>query len=237
MKQNNSYNISKNKNILKEKYLFIDLDHTITNKDAFVIITEYLFETKNFNYKYWPMSIILLVLHNFTTLFFPKKFVKGFILYKNIPASTVTAAIKNCKKELISAIYPKANEFIKSFKKKGYKIILVTGTFEEVGKLIAKHLKLDRSIGTILESKIKKDKKILTGQTINGTLRGKEKANEIKKQFSKEILQNSVIVSDSIVDLPFLELSNNPIAANPDKHLLKVAKKRRWKILNFKNKD
>ena len=55
----------------------------------------------------------------------------------------------------------------------------------------------------------------------------------MKKRFSKEILKNSTIISDSIIDLPFLELSNNPIAANPDKHLLKVAKKRRWKILNL----
>jgi phosphoserine phosphatase len=39
--------------------------------------------------------------------------------------------------------------------------------------------------------------------------------------------------SDSINDLPLLELADQPVAVNPDEKLLAVAKSRNWPVLEL----
>src|SRR5438552_3125234 len=40
--------------------------------------------------------------------------------------------------------------------------------------------------------------------------------------------------SDSVNDLPMLELVGNPVAMNPDRKLLVIARKRGWQVLDFR---
>jgi hypothetical protein len=44
----------------------------------------------------------------------------------------------------------------------------------------------------------------------------------------------SFAYSDSINDLPMLELVGNPVAMNPDRKLAAVARRRGWQVLDFR---
>jgi hypothetical protein len=47
-------------------------------------------------------------------------------------------------------------------------------------------------------------------------------------------LDRSFAYSDSINDLPLLELVGNPIALNPDRQLRAIARRRAWQVLDFR---
>ena len=53
------------------------------------------------------------------------------------------------------------------------------------------------------------------------------------KNLEWKSFKNSYFYSDSINDLPLLELVNKPIAVNPDQKLKSIAKKRNWHILDL----
>jgi phosphoserine phosphatase len=46
-------------------------------------------------------------------------------------------------------------------------------------------------------------------------------------------LARSYAYSDSITDLPMLELVGNPVAVNPDRELARIAREREWEIRYF----
>jgi hypothetical protein len=46
-------------------------------------------------------------------------------------------------------------------------------------------------------------------------------------------LSGSNAYSDSITDLPMLELVGNPVAVNPDRELARVAREREWEVRFF----
>jgi phosphoserine phosphatase len=48
-------------------------------------------------------------------------------------------------------------------------------------------------------------------------------------------LPQSYAYSDSITDLPMLELVGHPVAVNPDKELARVARERDWEIRDFEH--
>ena len=47
-------------------------------------------------------------------------------------------------------------------------------------------------------------------------------------------LSRSYAYSDSITDLPMLEIVGEPVAVNPDKDLRKIAEERDWQIRDFR---
>jgi len=46
-------------------------------------------------------------------------------------------------------------------------------------------------------------------------------------------LASSYAYSDSITDLPMLEAVGHPVAVNPDRPLLRVARERDWEVVRF----
>src|SRR5439155_14287267 len=46
-------------------------------------------------------------------------------------------------------------------------------------------------------------------------------------------LAASYAYSDSVTDLPMLELVGNPVAVNPDRELARVAREREWEVRYF----
>jgi phosphoserine phosphatase len=54
-----------------------------------------------------------------------------------------------------------------------------------------------------------------------------------KEKLSLKSYDKTFFYSDSRNDIPLLEKVSNPVAANPDEFLLKVAKEKGWPIINL----
>jgi HAD superfamily hydrolase (TIGR01490 family) len=132
---------------------------------------------------------------------------------------------------LLPTIKNNVFEKLKWHQKRGDTTILASNSFQDLIQIIAERLKINFAIGTNLE--VTGDK--FSGKIIPPLPFGREKAKRIKALLKEKNLninfKESFAYSDSIFDLPMLELVGNSIVVGPDKKLLEIAKNKGWPIL------
>ncbi|MFT5706790.1 MAG: HAD superfamily hydrolase (TIGR01490 family) [Oceanospirillaceae bacterium] len=135
------------------------------------------------------------------------------------------------KSRAANYIYQQGKELIQSFVKRGDRVVIVSATAEFIVKAIAKEL----GVKDVIAIQIESDGEKYT-QNVLGTASYREgKVTRLQQWLTSENLDliDSYFYSDSINDLPLLELVDNPIATNPDDQLKAHAKQRAWPILEF----
>lgn len=132
---------------------------------------------------------------------------------------------------LLPALKKEVLERLKKHQEEGLLTILISGSFQDLVDIVANRLNIDFAIGTELE--VVKDK--FSGRIIPPLCLGQGKADKVKNFLSEKNLKinfkESFAYSDGIFDLPMLELVGNPVAVEPDKKLLKIAKNKGWQII------
>jgi HAD superfamily hydrolase (TIGR01490 family) len=122
-------------------------------------------------------------------------------------------------------------ERLKKHRQEGFLTILTSGSFQYLLEIIAKRLNIDFTVGTELE--IVENK--FSGKIIPPLCFGKGKVAKLENFLSEKNLKinlkESFAYSDSFFDIPLLELVGNPVAVEPDKKLLKIAKNKGWQII------
>jgi len=143
---------------------------------------------------------------------------------KNQPYDLIKKKAQAFFQEFKSNIYPSSYQLIKELKELGYYVITASvGAYEAV-KLAASVLKMDECYATKLEVK----GGICTGRLATDIHLpgGKEKAlNEIIK-IKKVSFKDCIALGDSHSDMEMFHLVSTPIALNPSRELLKIAKKK-----------
>jgi len=122
-------------------------------------------------------------------------------------------------------------ERLKKHQEEGFLTILISGSFQELVKIIASRLNIDFAIGTELEQKSDE----FSGRIVPPFCFGQGKVEKIKNFLSEKKLKinfkESFAYSDSFFDLPTLEMAGNPVVVEPDKKLLEIAKNKGWQII------
>lgn len=123
-------------------------------------------------------------------------------------------------------VYTYTRELIKDLKAKGYFLLAISGSQEEVVSLVAKYWGFDDWSGSIYEVRDGK----FTG---NVQVVSKDKKKVLQELIDKNNLkmEDSVGVGDSDSDIAMLEMVENPIAFNPTSGLLRYARSKGWKIV------
>ncbi len=112
--------------------------------------------------------------------------------------------------------------------RKDYHLLVISGSPIEAVSIYAKILKFDDFFGSVYE--LDEESKY-TGGEVFVPVRNK---GAVVKKFIKEkglSLKGSIGVGDTESDVKFLELTERPIAFNPNKNLKKIAEKRNWEII------
>ena len=112
--------------------------------------------------------------------------------------------------------------------------VIITATNSFITKPICDFFQVEELIATIPEI----NKIGFTGRVIGTPCFGKGKVDRLNewmkiKNFEWSSFKKSYFYSDSINDVPLLELVNEPIVVNPDSKLKLMAKKRKWRIINL----
>lgn len=133
---------------------------------------------------------------------------------------------------MIAKLWPGTLELARAHVAAGHQVWLVSATPSELANLMALRLGLSGGLGTaaeIVEGRY-------TGQLIGTPLHGASKAAAISQLAAKHAidLADSYAYSDSINDVPLLEMVGHPVAINPDGPLRAHAKVRKWPIKDFR---
>ncbi|GAA5007624.1 HAD family hydrolase [Actinopolymorpha pittospori] len=114
----------------------------------------------------------------------------------------------------------------------GQRVWLVTAAPVEIAQLIADRLNLTGALGTVAETKDGR----YTGRLVGDLMHGPAKADAVRLLAAREglDLRRCSAYSDSANDVPMLSLVGTPYAINPDRRLRAHARKRGWRIRDFR---
>ena len=124
-------------------------------------------------------------------------------------------------------------ELVREHRRAGDFCMILTATNDLITRPIAKLFEVDALLATEAE---------IVDDAITGRIRGTPCFQEGKVKKLRDWLthnsgfdiENSVFYSDSINDLPLLELAGEAVAVDPDDKLRRVAQNRDWKILSLR---
>lgn len=128
-------------------------------------------------------------------------------------------------------IYAEALELIEEHRKAGRKTVIISSSPVETVEPIGEYLGVDDVIAT--RARVDAQGRY-TGE-LEFYAYAARKAEAIREMAVAEGLDlaASYAYSDSITDLPMLELVGNPVAVNPDRELARIAREREWEIRYF----
>jgi putative phosphoserine phosphatase/1-acylglycerol-3-phosphate O-acyltransferase len=140
-------------------------------------------------------------------------------------------AIAWVEDSVVETIYPEAERLVDEHLGESHVVAIVSGATGFVVRPIAARLGIDHYLYTRLEV----EGGLFTGRVIEPICFEEGKIYWLQ-QFIDEMgidLAKSYFYTDSITDLPLLDLVGHPVATNPDPLLYRTAVKRRWPVRFF----
>ena len=130
------------------------------------------------------------------------------------------------------SIYARSQALVSQTREQGYLNILVTGALDFTVRPIALHFEFDEIICNRLEFR----NHVATGRVLDPLVAETQKATIIESYAEAEGLDLSqcCAFSDSKSDIPMLAITGHPVATNPSRRLLRVARERKWSIINLR---
>lgn len=148
---------------------------------------------------------------------------------KGVPYEVVADAAGEIIETKKARVYRYTRDLVRELKKKGYYLLAISHSPKLIVDGFAYEHGFDKAYGMLYETGASGS---FTGQVIDRDLI-MNKAAVLKRAIEKEglTLKGSVGVGDTESDIGMLELVERPVAFNPNKKLLTVAKRSGWNIV------
>ena len=145
---------------------------------------------------------------------------------ENIKVSDFMDVVDAVFKEYKDQVYTYTRDLIRSLKDQGYLLFAISGSHQEILEKLAEYYGFDDCVGALHDV----ENGYFTVQSRQVVGRKDELLRELMARHNVAIT-DSIAVGDSEGDIAMLELVENPIAFNPTKGLLQVAKNNAWDII------
>lgn len=132
---------------------------------------------------------------------------------------------------IVAKIYPQAKTLLKELRSAGHRLVIVSATAAFIVRAVAKQLAVD----DVLAIELVTENNRYTGE-VDGVptyQAGKVTRLHAWLEAEQESLEGAAFYSDSMNDLPLLEVVEQPVATNPDPRLAVIAGERNWPQLNW----
>ena len=132
---------------------------------------------------------------------------------------------------VVETIYPEAERLVAEHVAESHVVAIVSGATAFVVRPIATRLGIEH----ILYTRLEVENGSFTGRVIEPICFEEGKIYWLQQFIDEQgiDLAKSYFYSDSITDLPLLDLVGHPVATNPDPLLYRTAVKRRWPVRFF----
>jgi HAD superfamily hydrolase (TIGR01490 family) len=153
-------------------------------------------------------------------------------LLAGVPERSLKRMVPDLLAGILPRIYPQMLNEVRSHQDAGRPAFIVSAASHGVVELLAQVLDMEGGIGSRYEVDEHGD---YTGELLGGLNYGELKIGPMRRFAADHELDlaASWAYSDSISDLPMLELVGNPVAVNPDAELLALARERGWQVMRF----
>jgi HAD superfamily hydrolase (TIGR01490 family) len=133
---------------------------------------------------------------------------------------------------VLPRLYPQMLKVAHEHQDAGRQVYIITAASRELAEILARVLAFDGGIGSQF-SEVQDG--VYTGTPAGLFVYRSEKAEAMRQLASREglDLSCSYAYSDSESDLPMLHAVGHPVAVNPDRELLRVAREQGWEVLRF----
>lgn len=214
---------------MKEYVAFFDLDLTLINGISGKILMQLSYKTGIMSKKHLLQGFAFSLLHKFN-LMNPERIMDKMVNnLKGISETTITDMIKdNFDKEFKRIIRKEAKSEISRHKSSGGKTVIISASVPYICEPIKDILGMDDIICSRLEIEDNK----FTGKPNVSFCYGKEKYLRAIEycDINNFSFTDAYFYSDSISDLPLLQIVGNPVCVCPDDSLRQIAKESKWKI-------
>jgi HAD superfamily hydrolase (TIGR01490 family) len=130
---------------------------------------------------------------------------------------------------IVPLVYPDLAQLIEAHRADGMLTFVATAAPAELAEIVAQGLGMTGGLGTTAEVD---EGERYSGRLVGSILQGPAKAGAVEAHAAATgiDLSDSVAYSDSINDLPLLELVGRAVVVNPDRQLRRVAAQRGWAV-------
>ncbi len=219
----------------RESIAFFDVDHTITRRATPLA---FAFELVRRGYIFWPYLLavpVVFVLYRAFSLEMDFLFSRSLPKLMGISREEFEAIGREAfARYLRGKLYPGAIREIEALRERGIRVILATSSPFEAVYPLAQHCGIGAEDVVCTQFSY-------TDGRFDGKLVGVPVFSRYKRDIIKKFIERSgtdeqfcSFFSDSVHDLPLLELVGHPVAANPDPRLRAIARRRGWTIKDFK---
>jgi HAD superfamily hydrolase (TIGR01490 family) len=132
-------------------------------------------------------------------------------------------------------IYPEAEKLVRGHREQGHVVAIVSGATRYVVRPLAERLGVEH----ILYTRLEVENGHFTGRVIDPICFEEGKIYWLQQLVDQEgiDLAKSYFYTDSVTDLPLLELVGHPVVVNPDPRLYRTAARRHWPVRFFTPPD
>lgn len=145
--------------------------------------------------------------------------------------SEFEADVARIDERMVAALYPEAIELVTEHLAQGHVVAIVSGATKYSVEPIARRLGIEHMLYTRLEI----EEGRFTGRVVEPICFEEGKIYWLQHFIDTHDidLARSWFYTDSITDMPLLELVGHPVAANPDPRLYREAVRRGWRVRLF----
>lgn len=211
-----------------EKLAIFDIDFTLTKKETSMELYRYMVKRDKTLIKYIPAHILTGLGYGIKVFSATKTKERFLKFLQGTKEEELKEIVKDFYKEHVTQLlYEDGLKAIKDFKDQGFKVYLISASPEFYVNEFYNIEGVDKVIGT----KFKMDDGIFTPIVIGKNCKGQEKVKRLMEEIEKDNIEvdfeNSYMFSDSLSDLPLLNLVGKGYLINyKKKHELEVL---RWK--------
>jgi HAD superfamily hydrolase (TIGR01490 family) len=152
-------------------------------------------------------------------------------LYKSVRLEKAEPEWQAVAEDLLSEQREDVVELLRKHQSEGHMVVLVSGTFQPVLRIMAGRLGVQHFVGTPLEEKDGR----YTGRLSAPMYFAGEKARQLKMYVERNgfdvDMTASYAYADRMYDRAFLEMVGHPVAVYPDEPLLAHAREKGWQVI------
>ena len=218
----------------REAIAFFDVDHTISRVSTSLFFMLECVRRGIIGWWYLAGAPVLYVMYRLSNVSVDRLFSVSLPKLKGISRSALESiADAAFHKWLKKRIYPGALREIEQLRSEGIRVIMATSAPFEAVYPLARHCGFSPS--DVIATQFAYEDGVFQGKIV-----GVPVFSRFKGQIIRDFLSRSGVdihycsfYSDSVHDLPLLELVGRPVAANPDFRLRAIARRRGWAIKDF----